>query len=75
MLEKEELEEERRLCYVGITRAKQKLFLIFARRRLYFGTYGSNLVSRFLREIPEGLLEASFPSHTFDDDTTSELSS
>lgn len=57
MLEKDELEEERRLCYVGITRAMNRVFLTFARRRLYFGTYGSNVVSRFLKEIPEELLE------------------
>jgi DNA helicase-2/ATP-dependent DNA helicase PcrA len=56
MLEKEELEEERRLCYVGITRAKDRLFLSHARRRLYFGSYGSNIYSRFLSEIPEKLM-------------------
>ena len=56
MLEKDELEEERRLCYVGITRAKDRVYLTFARRRLYFGTYGSNIVSRFLREIPDTLI-------------------
>jgi len=53
MLEPEELEEERRLCYVGITRARDRLFLTYARRRMYFGTYGSNMISRFLREIPQ----------------------
>jgi len=54
---REELEEERRLCYVGMTRAKQKLCFTFARRRLYFGLSSSNAVSRFLGEIDEDLLE------------------
>lgn len=62
MLEKDELEEERRLCYVGITRAQQQLFLTYARRRLYFGIYGSNIVSRFLGEIPEELLSIHYGS-------------
>ncbi|MEK7182602.1 MAG: UvrD-helicase domain-containing protein [Patescibacteria group bacterium] len=53
----EELEEERRLCYVGITRAKQKLFLTFADRRLLFGQRTSNIPSRFLSDIPEELFE------------------
>lgn len=52
-----ELEEERRLCYVGLTRAKEKLSLSFARRRLYFGTRQANLISRFVGEIPEDLLQ------------------
>jgi DNA helicase-2/ATP-dependent DNA helicase PcrA len=63
MLEKDELEEERRLCYVGITRAKNRVFFTFARRRLYFGSYGSNTVSRFMKEIPEELLENAFLNH------------
>lgn len=57
ILDKEDLEEERRLAYVGITRAKEKLYLSYTRRRLYFGAYGSNLVSRFVGEIPEHLME------------------
>lgn len=52
-----ELEEERRLCYVGITRAKDKLYLSHASRRLYFGTQTSNAVSRFINEIPSDLVE------------------
>ena len=55
LLESETLEEERRLCYVGITRARDRLFLTYARRRLYFGAYGSNMTSRFLAEIPPSL--------------------
>jgi len=57
MLSREELEEERRLCYVGITRAKKKLYLTFARRRLFFGNLISNPVSRFISDISENLLE------------------
>lgn len=51
-----ELEEERRLCYVGMTRAKEKLFLSYCENRLFFGTRSSNMPSRFLSEIPEELL-------------------
>ncbi|MCL5784829.1 MAG: UvrD-helicase domain-containing protein [Patescibacteria group bacterium] len=56
MLDMRELEEERRLCYVGITRAKEKLYLTYARQRLYFGQRSNNLVSRFLTDIPESLI-------------------
>ena len=52
-----ELEEERRLCYVGITRAKQKLFMTFAETRLTRDGYGSQLPSRFLGEIPQEICE------------------
>ncbi len=53
LLDRNELEEERRLCYVGITRAENKLFLSFARRRLFFGLRTSNVVSRFILELPK----------------------
>ncbi len=53
-----ELEEERRLAYVGMTRAKELLYLTFANRRLYFGQRTSNPPSRFIIDIPEDLLEA-----------------
>lgn len=56
MLSPHELEEERRLCYVGITRAMNKLYLTYTRQRLYFGQRSSNLVSRFLSDIPENLI-------------------
>jgi len=56
MLDPNELEEERRLCYVGITRAKEKLYLTYTRQRLFFGTRSNNLVSRFLADIPEDLI-------------------
>ncbi|MBO6119711.1 MAG: UvrD-helicase domain-containing protein [Lachnospiraceae bacterium] len=46
-----EIEEERRLCYVGITRAKKNLYLTSARRRMHNGNYNSYLVSRFVDEI------------------------
>lgn len=52
-----ELEEERRLCYVGLTRAKEKVFLSFAMRRFHFGSTQVNPPSRFLSEIPENLIE------------------
>ena len=57
ILDKQELEEERRLCYVGMTRAKQQLFLTYARQRLYFGIRSYNTISRFLTDIEEDLLE------------------
>jgi DNA helicase II / ATP-dependent DNA helicase PcrA len=56
-LEEGNLEEERRLCYVGVTRAKQRLWMTFARRRSLHGGRGHNLTSRFLREIPDELVE------------------
>ncbi|OGG01308.1 hypothetical protein A2Z33_05335 [Candidatus Gottesmanbacteria bacterium RBG_16_52_11] len=57
LMDRESIEEERRLCYVGITRAKQNLYLTFANRRLYFGTRTENLVSRFIADIPQDLLD------------------
>ena len=55
--EPKELEEERRLCYVGITRAKRHLFISCARQRTIFGSTSCNPVSRFVEEIPKELLE------------------
>lgn len=52
-----ELEEERRLCYVGLTRAKERVFLSYALRRTRFGSVEANMPSRFLGEIPEHLVE------------------
>lgn len=60
LMDKNELEEERRLCYVGMTRAKEKLFLTYARRRLFFGQKTSNMVSRFIMELPEEVLNKNF---------------
>ena len=57
MYSEEELEEERRLAYVGITRAKEKLYLINAQQRMLYGTTSRNMQSRFIREIPFGVTE------------------
>ena len=56
--EQNQLEEERRLAYVGITRAKETLYLSYASRRIYFGEQVSNPPSRFIVDIPENLLES-----------------
>lgn len=55
--EQKELEEERRLCYVGITRAKEYLYLTCANQRTVFGSTSCNKVSRFLKEIPQEMVE------------------
>ena len=55
--DKTEIEEERRLCYVGVTRAKKKLFLSSSKRRLYNGTYNNYSESRFINEIDEDLID------------------
>lgn len=73
MLDPSEMEEERRLAYVGITRAKDKLFLTHTRSRLYFGSKTNSIVSRFIMAIPEKLLDLSEgfrDSDRFDDDIT-----
>ncbi len=54
--EEDEMEEERRLCYVAITRAKEKLHLVCARQRMIFGRTNTNKVSRFVDEIPPELI-------------------
>jgi DNA helicase-2/ATP-dependent DNA helicase PcrA len=59
-----ELEEERRLCYVGITRARRRLVLTSAARRRVFGEYQTTEPSRFIEEIPPDLIEQEFPSYT-----------
>jgi DNA helicase-2/ATP-dependent DNA helicase PcrA len=51
-----QMEEERRLCYVGVTRAKKKLYLVRAFRRSLMGSSGVNLPSRFLADIPQDLI-------------------
>ena len=56
---KHELEEERRLCYVGITRAKQKLYLTYASKRRIFGSQQYNSISRFIEDIDKTLKELS----------------
>lgn len=57
LMDTNQLEEERRLAYVGITRAKETLYLTYASHRLYFGEKISNPPSRFISDIPENLLE------------------
>ncbi len=57
LMDKHELEEERRLCYVGITRAKERLFLTHARRRLFFGQKTANTISRFVIELPADIIK------------------
>jgi DNA helicase-2/ATP-dependent DNA helicase PcrA len=52
-----EMEEERRLCYVGVTRAKKRVYLVRAARRTFLGSSGNNLPSRFLGDIPRELLK------------------
>ena len=56
--EEEELEEERRLCYVALTRAKERLYLTCAAQRMLFGRTSANLPSRFVQEIPPEHLQA-----------------
>ena len=58
LMEKDKIEEERRLFYVGMTRAKEKLYLSYSRRRLYFGQRTANPISRFISEIPEELTDS-----------------
>jgi DNA helicase-2/ATP-dependent DNA helicase PcrA len=53
----DEMEEERRLCYVGVTRARKNLILTLASRRRLYGGEQFNLPSRFLEEMPEELLQ------------------
>jgi DNA helicase-2/ATP-dependent DNA helicase PcrA len=62
LTDNEELEEERRLAYVGITRAEQQLFLTYARMRTLFGRTTVNAPSRFLDEIPDSLKETVSPA-------------
>ncbi|MBL7036342.1 UvrD-helicase domain-containing protein [Candidatus Microgenomates bacterium] len=59
LFETEQMEEERRLAYVGITRAKEQVYLSYASRRIYFGEKVNNPPSRFIADIPEHLLQNS----------------
>ncbi len=77
----QDMEEERRLMYVGITRAEERLFLTYTKRRLIYGDYKYFMPSRFLDEIPPGLMEtpsdkyskkkntANKPSYSYDKKT------
>jgi ATP-dependent DNA helicase UvrD/PcrA len=62
LTDRDAIEEERRLCYVGMTRAREQLFLTRARRRHLFGAGTENPPSRFLKEIPSELLDLRSPS-------------
>ena len=66
--EPKDLEEERRLCYVGITRAKQYLFLTCSKQRTIFGSTSCNQISRFLNEIPKDLLDGYEDAFESEDD-------
>ena len=69
MNEASELEEERRLCYVGITRAKERLYITNAKRRMLFGNTNMNPPSRFISEIDADLIEkqeSKIETKTFD---------
>ncbi len=69
LFEPRELEEERRLCYVAITRAKEQLYITFAKFRRIFGSAQANLPSRFLGEIPQHVLHYQF-IEDYDDNET-----
>ena len=62
--DEEELEEERRLCYVGMTRARSRLVLTGAARRRIFGEYQSSKPSRFIDEVPAELIDQIAPSYS-----------
>jgi len=64
-LEISDLEEERRLCYVGMTRAKEKLYLSSALRRRFYGTWRNAVTSRFIEEIPDNLLVKTYKRTEF----------
>lgn len=68
---REELEEERRLFYVAITRAKQKLYLTYANTRYRFGNLTQNEPSRFIEELPEQYLDRSFAGGNMRNNQTS----
>ena len=61
-LDPKELEEERRLAYVALTRAKEQLYLTYAETRVYFGGSQNNPVSRFVTDIPEELIDIETPA-------------
>jgi len=70
----EAVEEERRLCYVGFTRARQRLFLVHAQQRHLFGRTQRNEPSRFLAEVPNELLRLDVPAPAADDEPTVDYS-
>ena len=68
LMDRNELEEERRLAYVGMTRAKERLFLLYAKKRLFFGQRTSNIVSRFILELPEKVIQNSLNTNEYFDE-------
>lgn len=60
VLERDQLEEERRLMYVAMTRAKERLYLLFAQERLLYGEYRHNAPSQFLGALPEEIVERNY---------------
>ena len=62
LLDNDELEEERRLCYVGITRAKSKVYLIYTQQRMLYGSSTPNAPSRFIDDLPDDLVEDIYSS-------------
>ena len=62
--EEDGIEEERRLCYVAITRAKERLYISNAKSRMMYGQINRNMPSRFIEEIDSGLVEKDFPEVT-----------
>ncbi|MDH5597245.1 MAG: ATP-binding domain-containing protein, partial [Candidatus Peregrinibacteria bacterium] len=58
LYDEHQMEEERRLMYVGVTRAMKKLYLLAAKQRMIYGDYQSNTLSRFVYDIPEELLNS-----------------
>ncbi len=67
LIDETQIEEERRLCYVGITRAKDYLYITYANKRLYFGKSSLNEPSRFINDIPQELIEIEEPADTVRD--------
>ena len=63
-----EMEEERRLCYVGITRAKERVYLLFAKMRKIYGSIQANYPSRFISDIPENLIESKVQEYGCEDE-------
>ena len=61
--DQDEMEEERRLCYVGMTRAERKLYITSARQRMLYGRTNGTILSRFVEEIPDGHLDRPAKKH------------
>lgn len=68
LMDVSEMEEERRLCYVGVTRAMERLYLLYAAKRLIYGDIQHYPVSRFLGDIPSHLLNGNFENENLDFD-------